>query len=53
MWVTIYVAPDSQFNLKLPQLFDSLGFRFDGERIGLVHEDGTFVEYAPGPAPPG
>ena len=53
MWVTIYVPPESQMNLTLPKTFDQLGFRFDGARIGLVHEDGTFIEYAPGPPPAG
>lgn len=51
MWVTIRVPPGSVFNTQLPKLFASLGFTFDTARIGLVHSDGTFIEYAPGPAP--
>ena len=49
MWVTIYIPPDSQFNLTFPQIFDQLGFKFDAARIGLVHQDGTFIDGAPGP----
>lgn len=51
MWITVRVPPGSVFNRQLPKLFEDLGFQFDAARIGLVHSDGTFIEYAPGPPP--
>lgn len=51
MWITIRVPPGSAFERKLPNIFRILGFRFDAGRVGLVHEDGTFIEFAPGPPP--
>lgn len=52
LWITVRVPPGSVFNEQLPQMLHNLGFRFNSDRIGLEHSDGTFVEFAPGPAVP-
>lgn len=51
MWITIRVPLSSRFNERFPKTFEAMGFKFDAYRIGLVHEDGTTIEYAPGPPP--
>lgn len=53
MWVTIRVPPGSRMNTVLPAVFEDLGFEVDIDRIGLKLDDGTFIEYAPGPPPAG
>ena len=48
----IKIPPGSSFVEKLDAFLREQGFHFDIERVGFVHDDGSFVDYAPCPPPP-